>query len=324
MHKWFLNTAQHILCLTALLFFLSACSGNPTAAPQAVEETPTISATETVAFFPPTTQITETLPPPTLTVPNPIPSLTDLPPIVLEQPTAVFTAETVTNMNGRRILPAEIQIKGPGPGSKVVSPIVLETNFYPGDDGQVLVQLFGEDGRLIAEKLMTVVTPSTGWILQTVKIPFEVSTAGEAALLAVSTRDGFGRRIAQSSVPLLLMQIGKNDLKAPGFARESFVLDTPVYDFVARNGMLHIQGFVHPSGDGQIVGELISRSGGILGSTAVDISIDTTNSDYIPFSMDIPYSVAERTGVRLILRQTHERLPGVDVSLKSLIIYLDP
>jgi hypothetical protein len=87
---------------------------------------------------------------------------------------------------------------------------------------------------------------------------------------------------------------------------------------------VHIEGYVHAFTTGPIVGELITSKGGIIASSLVEPPKDALEQDYVAFTMDIPYTVSQRTQVRLTIRQKDVRWSDLDVSLKSLIIYLDP
>ncbi len=275
----------------------------------------------------PTVETSPTLPIPTLPIPAASAASatpTDMPLIVIAQPTAIPSSQPEIDMNGRKVLPAEVLIISPGPDSKVASPINLQLKMLSGDGEQLLMQLFGEDGRLMAERLMSIDVPKSGWAAQSMEIPFDVSTAGESALLVVSTRDEFGRRVAQTSIRLLLLQIGDSDIEPSGFDRQPFLLDTPVYLSLAKNGLVHVQGFVHAIGNGPIAADLVTQSGGIIDSEVITLPENSDDQDFVPFTMDIPYSVAQRTPVRLTLRQMDERHSSVDVSLYSVVIYLDP
>lgn len=305
-----------------LILLSTGCSSGETAAPELVgsgTDFPIERSTEVA-----TIAVSPTMLIPTLPIPGASATPTDLPLIILAQPTAVPSSQPETDMNGRKILPATVQIIQPGPDSKVASPINLQMKLYPGDGEKLLMQLFGEDGRLMAERLMTIEVPKSGWATQSMEIPFDVSTAGEAALLVVSTRDEYGRRVAQTSVQLLLLQIGDSDIEPSGFDRQPFVLDTPVYLSLAKNGLVHVQGFVHAIGNGPIAADLVTQSGGVIDSEVITLPKNSDDQVFVPFTMDIPYSVSTRTAVRLTLRQMDERHSSVDVSLSSVVIYLDP
>lgn len=249
---------------------------------------------------------------------------TEAPIIVIEQPTSVIPTQSQVDGPQGKVLPADIQIETPGELSRISSPLQVTINVYPGEGGKVLVQLFGEDGRLMAEELHTLEVPDSGWVQLYTSIPFDIHSAGEAALLVISTRDGFGRRIAQSSVPLILLQIGASEIELPGFRKDPFVLSTPVYGAEVRGGVIHIEGFVHAYNSNPIVGELMTETGGNLKSIVVMLPKGSEDLEYVPFTMDIPYNVKQRRPVRLTFRQPDMRLTGVDVVLDSLLIYLLP
>ena len=249
---------------------------------------------------------------------------TSAPVIIIEQPTRVITSQSPSAGPQGKVLPADIQIESPGELSRIASPLQITVNAYPGEGGKVLVQLFGEDSRLMAEELHTLEVTGSGWVELFTSIPFEIHSAGETALLVVSTRDGYGRRITQTSVPLILLQVGKSEIELPGFRKDPFSVTTPVYGSEIRNGMVHIEGFVHAINNNPIVGELVTETGGIIKSIVVTLPKDSVGQDYVPFAMDIPYTVKSRRPVRLTLRQPDMRLPGVDVVLDSLLIYLLP
>jgi hypothetical protein len=244
--------------------------------------------------------------------------------IVIDQPTIASPTQSPSGSPQGKILPADIQIETPGNLSRISSPLQVSANVYPGDGGRVLVQLFGEDGRLMAEEQHTLEIPDSGWVQLYTSIPFEIHSAGERALLVISTRDGFGRRIAQSSVALVLLQVGASEIELPAFQKDPYVLSTPVYGSEIRNGVVHIEGFAHAYNGNPIVGELVTETGGIMKTIVVTLPDGSVGQEYVPFTMDIPFNVQQRKAVRLTLRQPDERLPSVDAALDSIVIYLLP
>jgi hypothetical protein len=301
-----------------ILGMLSACTAQGTSSVPVRTQEVALIFTETVS--PVNSLPTET----TMTIKTEELKETSVPVVIIEQPTRVITLISPSAGPQGKVLPADIQIESPGELSRIASPLQVTVNAYPGEGGKVLVQLFGEDGRLMAEELHTLETSGSGWVQLYTSIPFEIHSAGETALLVVSTRDGFGRRITQTSVPLILLQVGKSEIELPGFRKDPFSVTTPVYGSEIRNGMVHIEGFVHVVNNNPIVGELVTETGGIIKSIVVTLPKDSVGQEYVPFTMDIPYTVKSRRPVRLTLRQPDVRLPGVDVVLDSLLIYLLP
>jgi len=64
---------------------------------------------------------------------------------------------------------ATIRLYYPGPMSKLVSPIQLSASLQPGTSGRVLIELLGEDGRLLYRKLIRYITQDWVGILDEVE-----------------------------------------------------------------------------------------------------------------------------------------------------------
>lgn len=244
--------------------------------------------------------------------------------IVLEQPTLEVTVEAIATLDVSKLPNSLVQVEEPGDMSQLASPIRVMASVYPGDGGLVNVQLFGENGRLIFEQLMKMVHTESGWVQLVTEIKFEINTAGESGLLVLSTRDEFDRRIVQSAVPVILMQIGKSEIEAPEFLKQAFIIQSPVANAVVKGGTLSISGYAHPFNANPIIIELMTQSGGVMESKVVKLPKAAEGQRFVPFSAEIPYTIGIRTPVRVTIRQRSELLPNVDIALSSQIVYLDP
>ncbi len=142
-------------------------------------------------------------------------------------------------------------------------------------------------------------------------------------MIIVSTSDGYNRRIAQVGVPVILLQIGESEIENPIFFNQPVILSSPVNGGIAKGGSLHIEGQVHLFNESPIIIELISQTGGIVANKAVMVK-DVAGQEYSPFSVDVPYTVSKRTPVRLVVRQPSTFSYNVDISLYSLLLFLDP
>ena len=289
-----------------------------------------------------TTQVTETIPPtqnlpttvvllPTnqqLTPDNSVdvtvaPTISALTPIVVEQPTLQTSPSFAPTPAGFSYPPALIQVEKPGEMSRLTSPFLVMASVYPGDQGMVNVQLIGEDGRLMSDQMIQLTQVDSGWVSLATEIKFESLSAGESALLILSTRDFYGRRIAQVGVPALLLQIGESELENPQFTKQPVVLKAPVAGGFAKKGSLHIEGVVHLYNDNPIILELFTQTGGIVANKPLFVT-RSEGVDFVPFALDVPYSVTRRTPVRLTIRQASEISSSVDIFLYSQLIFLDP
>ena len=283
---------------TALALTMAAIS-TPTQPP------PTGPATGTPTIEQPATPT----PSPTLSpTPFPLPSF-----FPTETPAPAFTPEPSSA--------AAIQILTPGPLSKLLSPIKLHGYVIPGDDNLVRIELYGEDGRLLARELLRLYT-SGKWAYLAIDIPFEVQAAAEVARLQISTQDAYGRVSALNSVRLLLLSAGYAEINPPGNLDERCTLDTPSPGARISKGTLTVSGQMRPFNSQPLVMELVTTSGAVVGSKMIAVQ-PAPDDNYIPFEADISYNITAATWVRLTLRQSDERIGGT-MYLYSREVYLNP
>jgi hypothetical protein len=301
------------------LLALCACSRAETTFAPTLAKTVTIIPSTSVVVIP-------TLEPqPTLlnVTPTVTSTLSVLTPIVIEQPTHQATATLNPIATGYVLPPALLQVEKPGDFSMLVSPFLVTANVYPGEDGMVNVQLFGEDGRLMSDHLIQLSKVESGWVSLATEIKFEPISAGESALVVISTRDAFGRRIGQTGIPVTLLQIGKSEIENPHFNKQPAQLKSPVAGGFYKKGTVRVEGLIHLFNANPVIVELITQTGGILANKPVYVE-GREGTDFVPFAFDLPYSVTKRTPVRFTLRQASTLSPNVDISLYSMVIFLDP
>jgi hypothetical protein len=305
--------------LTLLLLSLVACSRSNSTTQATGIIPPTQDLPTTIVLLPTDSQPTSN---------NGIdvtvaPTIGTLTPIVVEQPTLQTTPTLAPTPAGFSYPPALLQVEKPGEMSRLTSPFLVMANVYPGDQGMVNVQLFGEDGRLMSDQLIQLTQVESGWVSLATEIKFESLSAGESALLVLSTRDAFGRRIAQTGVPVLLLQIGKSELENAQFTKQPVILKLPVAGGFAKKGNLHIEGVIHLYNDNPVIVELFTQTGGIVANKALYVT-RSEGVDFVPFALDVPYNVTKRTPVRLTIRQASEISSSADIFMYSQLIFLDP
>lgn len=241
-------------------------------------------------------------------------------PTNIPEPTLTFTPAptyTPTSIPGHRL--AAIQIQAPGPMSKVVSPINLRMNVIAGGSKRVQIDLYGEDGRLLARTLKRNVPTSRDGILQTAKITFEIPAAAEVGRITVSTFDKGGMIQSLNSVRVLLLSSGVNEINPSGNPSEPVgVFEPPAGESVA-GGVLNVRADVWPFNLNPVILELVDPEGKSLG-----LRIVTVNS-IIPQMIEttIPYRISEPTSARLLIRQDDDRMPGL-FYLYSQEVLLNP
>ena len=199
-----------------------------------------------------------------------------------------------------------IRINSPGPMSKVISPIQLYMDVISGESQKVQIELYGEDGRLLARDLRKVVTTRKGAVVS-VRIPFETRAAAELGRITVSTLDKEGRIQALNSVRILLLSTGVTQINPAGNPSEPVAVFKPLTEDTVSGGVVNVKGDIWPFNTQPVVLELVTAEG-------KSIALRIMAVDHISpqlFESTIPYKVTEPTAVRLVIRQDDDRMPGV-------------
>jgi hypothetical protein len=214
-----------------------------------------------------------------------------------------------------------IQFLGPGPLSKVVSPMKVYGYAVPGHDDKGTLELYGEDGHLLASQLLQLYTPykwaSFAWVMS-----FDIHSLGELGRLTLSTQDNYGRVNAVNSVHLLLLAEGTSIINQPGDLRERCVISLPAAGQRLSGGVLTVSGKMRPFNNLPLTLELVGRDGSVIGTQSVPIST-IPNDDGVPFRVDMHYSISNTTWALLSVRQNDDRIGGL-MYLYSQEVLLNP
>jgi hypothetical protein len=268
-------------------------------------------------------------PAPTSTAGAPTPQATRTPEAVPGEeiptltPSLTRTASaTPTPTPGPAIPPAEIEITAPGALSRVTSPFPLRALLVPGYEGRATVELLGEDGRVITRQIVTLnpdLGRKAGLVLD---IAFEIPAEAELGRLVISRQDEFGRTTALSSIELILLASGDPDLNVVVDRLARFIIAAPENGALIQGGRIVVSGLARPAVPQGLVAEIITEKGAIIGQRVFNV-LPGAPGEYVPFVVEIPYTVSEPTWVLLIVRERGERIPGITY-LNSTEILLSP
>ncbi len=345
-----------MICMVILVFLISACNGQQPDPETTLSETvitildsPTPSSTFTATPEIISTDLaTETtIPPVTITSSHtPDPTLTftpDLSATITLTPTITFTP-TRTRIPSRTPIPtrtfrpsrtpiptntptpslAYFRINNIGAFSFVTSPVRPEAIVSPGEDGLIIVELIGEDGRLITKENINYQNFLNRRIGIAPEISFELQRAAEYGRLSIYTKDRFSRMMALTSVDLLLIQLGSNKISPPKDLTEPYIIRQPAAEDTIQGGVIFVQGLARILSASPIIIECIDPEGNIVGDARVEVEAPNQILSHIPFEAYIPYSVDESTNIRITVRQeSASRLPGT-LYLYSFEITLEP
>jgi len=263
----------------------------------------TVTLTPTITPSPTITRIPSRTPLPTRTRrPSRTPTLTSTP----TPPLAFFRINTI------------------GPFSFVTSPIRPEAIVSPGEDGLIIVELIGDDGRLLTKENINYQSYIGRRFGIAPEINFDLGPVSEYGRLSIYTKDRYDRFIALTSVDLLLLQLGSNKISPPKDLTEPFIIRQPRTDEIIQGGVLVVQGLARILSSAPIIIECIDPEGNIVGDAKVEVEAPNQILSHIPFEAYIPYSIQESTNVRFTVRQeSSSRLPGT-LYLYSFEITLEP
>lgn len=192
----------------------------------------------------------------------------------------------------------------------------------PGDRGTVIVELFGEDSRLLVRKVLSYTPGSRARIA--VDLEFEIPVVAEAGRLVISTEDNDSRVSALASVDLILLSLGNEEINPAGDQLESIIIREPSSNMLIQGGSLMVSGLAHPSGDSPLIIQLLKADGSPAGpSRMVDVTALPDNSGYGMFTAEVPYTITRTTRVRLVIYERAGRLPGI-THLSSIEVLLTP
>jgi hypothetical protein len=322
MHRRLFLTCTLLAFLTACVPATATSSPTPTqtmVSPATIQ--PTALPDESATSFPPSETVspTQEYTSTPATTPTLEPIITEtIPPLPnFEMPPTMASTSIPQPVVGSGV----IQFFGPGPQSKLVSPVKVYGYAIPGFNNLGYAKLYGEDGRLLASKVLQLYT-AYPWAYFSWTMSFEIQSVGELARLTMSTQDQYGRLTAVYSVHLILLTEGLSIINPPGDLKERCVIDKPVPGRGIAGGELTVAGEIRPFNGLPLVIELISRYNKIIASQLVTTS-PAPDDSYVPFQIDLPYSISSGTWALLVVRQPDERIGGT-MYLYSLEVYLSP
>ena len=252
--------------------------------------------------------------------PELIPSPTDTPAVPTPQPISIESPDE-TAIPTVDPFAAAIQIFAPGPMSKVSSPIDLRMYIAPRAAGLTFVELYGEDGRLMARNVLRSYGDGGQFDKVLVELPFETNAAAEVGRLQISTQDEYGMLQAVKSVHIMLLSVGDSIITNPDYLRESVALVEPPLLHYITGGEVIVQGTMQVFNELPVIFELVNRQGQVLGSRMV--SVGPADGEYYPVNINIAYQVSQYTPARLVVRQSDSRIPG-PYYLYSQQLFLSP
>jgi hypothetical protein len=216
-----------------------------------------------------------------------------------------------------------IQIRSPGDGSEVASPIPLEIQLDPDEGSKILrIELRGEDGTLLVRKLidMKIVKASGGNLVD--PIDFEIPGESQNGLLIVQVEQTADLPLAINSVDLVLLSSGLARIPPPSWQFKAIDIQQPAPGIEGREGMITISGLTRLDATKPLKVQLIAQNGKIVGQRLAGVG--ASPDDVVrPFSTQVPYKVDQRTNAWVVVFRD-DGPNGEITHLASLPIVLNP
>ncbi len=291
----------------------NAALETPTSEPQSAAASVTITTTLPAGFATVTASITPTATPTS----TPTPTITSTPPLTTTPSRVPTRTPTITPTPS---LPnAAVQIQVPGPGSKIISPLHLTSWVKSGKDGKVRIELLGEDGRLLARKILTYY--ETGkYVYLDQDLDFEIPGVAETGRLVLSTYDTLGRLTSMATRDLLLLSVGEDEITPPGDMTEPVIIYEPRLNKLIQGSTLIVQGIARPFNGQFMLIELIAKDGSQVGYRQFAALPDPAGG-YVNFSAEVPFKVDKLTPVLMTIKAySNGRISGMIYAISQEIV----
>jgi len=218
---------------------------------------------------------------------------------------------------------ALLEIRNLGPLSKVTSPLHLYAYVRTGADGRVLIELLGEDNRLLYRELKAInYVKAGGSTTLSTDLDFEIPSTAEVGRLRLSIVDEYNRTVAINSVPLILLSLGDSDIIPPVDLLAPIVIQQPMKNSLIQGGKVLVAGIARPAGLGVFMVKLIAKDGKEVGSRLVGVQTPEEGG-YASFAIEVPYTISQPTPVLLVIQEGAQSMNDL-INLTSLGIVVSP
>lgn len=288
--------------------------------PPASPPSRTLPATQASATPPPPTRegpATPSLPAP----PSPSLTFTEGLPATITLP--IPLPQTLSPTPAPPIPDARLQIYRLGELSKVISPLEVTIRMDVAEGRALRVELYGEDGRLLARTLRTSQRPTWPYTRLDLTLEFEIGGVGELGRLVVSMEDAFGRLVEVNSVNLILLSSGQNEINPATALKQRIVIEEPLPQILVQGGTLIVSGRALPNRSDQPLRVMIlGEDRRILGQRLSGVNLPIPG-DYGRFIVEVPYTVSDLTPALVVVYEEGEPLSDI-AYLSSVTVFLAP
>jgi hypothetical protein len=244
-----------------------------------------------------------------------------------EPATAVPPTPTAASTEANSALPEAafeeaILIQEPGPGSRLVSPLVVRGEADSTFEQNLVVRLVAEDGTELGQTAVIIAAEMGQRGPFEATLPFTVSGEQQAFIevFATSPRDGGVTHL--NSVGVMLTDGVAEIRPSLPDTTERIVIIQPALAATISGGMVQVSGVGVASFEQTLLVELVGEDGTILASQPVIANASDLGQPG-PFSAELPYSVSSNSPGRVVVRDISPANGG-DVHVTSVEVTLAP
>ena len=217
---------------------------------------------------------------------------------------------------------SKIQIYWIGELSKVTAPIQVIARLTSQTGEIARVELYGEDGRLLARQVKTFYTIPWQVAGIDIELDFEIRASAELGRLVISVEDIYGRLVDVNSVNLVLLSSGETVLNPASALWQRIYIKEPTHKTLIQGGVLTVAGLARPDSDQFLRISIIDESGRIVGQRLTGVG-PSAPGGYGAFTVEVPYTVAELTPVLVTVSEDGGTLSELS-HLASIQVLLSP
>lgn len=204
----------------------------------------------------------------------------------------------------------------------MISPVQIYAAALAGANGNVSVDLLGEDGRQIYTEKIHFNTASGARVGIERQIPFSLSGVAEEGCLRVYSLDEYNRLVSLGSSKIILLSVGENDPITDIYQQEPFYFLSPRPMDAIRGGIVEIKGIASYVTQNPLLVELVDSSGQVIASDLTN-QLPSDDPKRVPFQSVLKYQITTPTWVRLIIHERDLRL-NMDLAASSMLIKIIP
>ncbi|MFM8321024.1 MAG: hypothetical protein ACKOC5_08935 [Chloroflexota bacterium] len=231
--------------------------------------------------------------------------------------------QTATPTQAPPVPNAAVQIYRLGEMSRVLSPIDVNTFIELPTAKAARIELYGEDGRLLARHLRQSRSDGSELARMGVSLEFEIPGVAEIGRLVVSVEDAQGRMLAVNSVNLVLLSAGDNQVNPATALLTRIDIQEPRPSALIVGGRMVVRGRALLNNvDQPLRVMLVASDGRVLGQRLAGIQV-VIPGDFALFSAEVPYTVTDITQALLIVYE-EGGLISQYAHLSSLAVVLAP